>query len=843
MYLGFWSTHYSLLESLIKPLKSHNGSKTPDQLLMKPFRKHNSFLVISSVVSNFTTNRSIHVDSQIIKTGFSLQTYNFNHQIAVLLSNGHLSKARKLFKEMPSKNIFTCNRIISGYVKAGNVKEARKIFNQTINRNEVTWTIMIGAYSQSNQTCESLELFNQMRQSGVMVDHVSITSLLGSCQDISASNWIVQVHGQIVKLGFGSNSVVNNTLVDSYCKCRRLSSARKYFYEMPERDGVTYNAIVMGFSKEGFYQESIDLFTEMRRVDLRLSQFTFSGMLTAATGLGDLTLGRQVHSLVIRTNFSWNVFVTNSLMDFYSKCDLINEARTIFDQTEERDNISYNVMVSGYCWTGQREEIIKLIREMAIAGFERKNFPFPSLSSFAAFVPDPEMGKQIHAQVIVTGAVLDDIVANSLIDMYAKCGVMDKAEFIFANKKQHSTVSWTAMISGHTENGQYEEALNQFRNMIQAGLNPDRATFASVIRASAALALLGLGKHLHSFVIKSGNMSSVFSGCALMDMYAKCGCLEETFKAFEEMPEKNIVSWNAMLAALANNGEGKKAIQLLDEMVRLGFKPDWVTFLSVISACSHSGLVDEGLQCFESMEKLYMVQPKRVHYSCVIDLLGRVGRFDEVEKLISRMPVEPDQMIWSSILNSSRIHKNHELAKRAAEKLFDIGHDEATPYIILSQMYSKMGNWEEAAKLKKMMRERGIRKEPGYSWVEVKNHAYKFSANNDISADIRDTLQKLSKDIEKAGYRPDTSCTHQNVEEGTKAESLMYHSERLAIAFALTHSPAGTPIRVMKNLRACADCHEAIKVMSKVVGREITVRDSRRFHHFRDGVCSCRDYW
>lgn len=810
---------------------------------MIPLKKPNSFPAISSLASNFTTKRSIHVDSQMIKTAFNPQTDNFKHQIAALLSNGHLSHARKLFDEMPNKNIFTCNRIISGYAKTGDVEEARKIFDRTVNRNEVTWTIMIGAYSQSNQARESFELFNRMRQSGIMPDHVSITSVLSSCQDFNTSNWVVQVHGKIVKSGFGLNSVVNNTLVDSYCKCRRLSSARKYFDEMPERDGVTYNAMVMGFSKEGFYQESIDLFTEMRSQGLRLSQFTFSGMLTAAAGLGDLILGRQVHNLVIRTNFVWNVFVTNSLMDFYSKCDLISEARTIFDQMEERDNISYNVMVSGYCWTGQREEIVELFREMAMAGYERKNFPFPSLSSFAASVPDPEMGKQIHAQVIVTGAVLDDIVANSLIDMYAKCGVMDKAEFIFANKKQHSTVSWTAMISGHIENGQYEEALKQFRNMIKDGLSPDRATFASVIKASAALASLGLGKHLHSYVLKSGNMSNVFSGCTLLDMYAKCGCLEETFKTFEEMPKKNVVSWNAMFAALANNGEGKKAIQMLDEMVRLGFKPDWVTFLSVISACSHSGLVDDGLQCFESMEKLYMVQPKRVHYSCVVDLLGRVGRFEEVEKLISRMPFEPDQMIWSSILNSSRIHNNQELAKRAAQKLFDMGHDEATPYVIMSQMYSKEGKWEEAAKLKKMMRERGIRKEPGYSWVEIKNQVYTFSANNEISADIRDTLQKLSEDIEKAGYMPDSSCTHQNVDEGTKTESLMYHSERLAIAFALIHTPAGTPIRVMKNLRACTDCHVAIKVMSMVVGREITVRDSRRFHHFRDGVCSCGDYW
>ncbi|ONK58617.1 uncharacterized protein A4U43_C09F14900 [Asparagus officinalis] len=809
---------------------------------MRPF-KPTAFPAISSLTSNPTIKRSIHVDAQMIKTGFNPQTYDSNLQISSLINSGGISKARELFDKMPHKNTFTCNRIISGYAKSGDIEEARLIFDRTFDRNEVTWTIMVGAYSQSNQTLESFNLFNQMRRSGIMADHVAIAAILGSCQDFNASNWVVQVHGQIVKFGFQSNLVVNNTLVDSYCKCKRLSSAQKHFDEMPERDGVSYNAMVMGFSKEGFYQESIDLFTEMRNLGLKLSQFTFSGILTAASGLGDLSLGRQVHSLVIRTNFLWNVFVTNSLLDFYSKCDLINEARTIFDRMEERDNVSYNVMISGYCWSEQREEIVKLFKEMAMTGFERKHFPFPSLLSFAASVQDLEMGKQIHAQVIVTGAVLDEIVANSLIDMYAKCGVMEKAEFIFANRKDQSTISWTAMISGHTENGQYEEALGLFCKMRRVGLSPDRATFASVIKASAGMGSLGLGQELHSYVIKSGNMSSVFSGCTILDMYAKCGCLNESFKIFGEMPERNIVSWNAVMAALAHNGEGKKAVEMLDEMVKLGFMPDWVTILSVMSACSHSGLVDKGMKIFESMGKLYMVNPRRVHYSCAIDLLGRVGRFNEVEDLINRMPFEPDEIIWNSIINSSRIHGNQKLAILASERLFDMGLKEATPYIILSNMYSKAGKWDEAAKVKKLMRARGVRKEPGYSWVEIKNQTYTFSSNDYIKDDTKDMLVKLRYKMEEAGYNRDTSCTLQNVDEGTKAESLMHHSERLAIAFALVHGPPGAPIRVMKNLRACADCHEAIKVMSKVIEREITVRDSSRFHRFRDGVCSCGDYW
>ncbi|KAK8941781.1 putative pentatricopeptide repeat-containing protein [Platanthera guangdongensis] len=427
--------------------------------------------------------------------------------------------------------------------------------------------------------------------------------------------------------------------------------------------------------------------------------------------------------------------------------------------------------------------------------------------------------------------------------MYFKCGELEAAKSIFSVKSEKNTVSWTAIISGYIQNGLDEEALRYFSDMRMAGVSPDRATFSSVLSASSSLALLGLGKQLHSSSFRLGISSNVFVGSALLDMYAKCGCLEDIRRAFEEIPAPNIVSWNALVTAYGQNGRAKDAMKVFDEMISRGMQPDSVTFLGILSACSHAGLVEEGMEYFDAME-----EPRKEHYACVVDLLGRVGRLDEVERLLMKMSFDPDEIIWNSVLNSCRKHgKDDDLARRAAQKLFAMDLGDAAPYVIMSNIHSRAGRWEEAAGMKKMMRDRGMRKETGCSWVEVKEKIYVFSSDDETNpriGEIRMKLEELGAEMEKAGYHPDTSYALRNVDDnGMKAEALKRHSERLAIGFALISTPAGSRIRVMKNLRACGDCHEAIKLISKIVGREITVRDTSRFHHFKDGICSCGDFW
>ncbi|KAG8489689.1 hypothetical protein CXB51_017711 [Gossypium anomalum] len=383
--------------------------------------------------------------------------------------------------------------------------------------------------------------------------------------------------------------------------------------------------------------------------------------------------------------------------------------------------------------------------------------------------------------------------------------------------------------------------------MHKASVRADQATFASILKASANLASLSLGKQIHSFVIRSGYMSNVFSGSALLDMYAKCGSIKDSIQLFQDMSERNIVSWNALISAHAQNGDAKATLDSFEKMVQSGFQPDSVSFLSVLSACSHCGLVQEGLRYFRTMTKIHNLVPKKEHYASMVDMLCRSGRFNEAEKLMDEMPFDPDEIMWSSVLNSCRIHKNQELARKAADQLFrmEVLRD-AAAYVSMSNIYAAAGQWDNVGKVKKAMRERGIRKVPAYSWVEIRHKLHVFSANDMLHPqmeEIRKKIEMLSKQMEKEGYKPDTSCALHDVDENIKIESLKYHSERLAIAFALISTPKGSPILVIKNLRACSDCHAAIKVISKIVRREITVRDSSRFHHFKDGICSCGDYW
>ncbi|KAM0890245.1 hypothetical protein ACQ4PT_027161 [Festuca glaucescens] len=554
----------------------------------------------------------------MVKTGFDPATYRLNLHLHSLISSGRLAQARALFDRMAPhrSNAFSLNRMLSGYARFGQIAAAHSLFlsSPLRLRDAVTWTVMMGALAAApGRTTDAVSLFRDMLREGVAPDRVAVSTVLNVP---ATSGTTASLHPFAVKLGLlRSSVVVCNTLLDAYCKHGLLSAGRRVFQETSHMDAITYNAIIMGCSKEGLHGEVLDLFADMRRAGLGATQFTFSRVLTVATGIGDLRLGRQVHALVARSISACNVFVNNSLLDLYSKCDCLGEMEKLFDEMPERDNVSYNVMIAGYAWSRCAGTVLRLFREMQLLGFDRQDLPYATLLSVAGSLPHVGIGKQIHAQLVILGLSSEDLVGNALIDMYSKCGMLDAANANFANKKDKTGVSWTAMITGHAQNGQQEEALQLFCDMRRVGLSPDRATFSIIIKASSSLAMIGLGRQLHSYLIRSGHISSVFSGSALLDMYAKCGCLDEALQTFDEMPERNSIPWNAVISAYAHYGQAKNAIKMFEGMLRYGFKPDSVTFLSVLSACSHNGLAEECMKYFELMEHEYGMSPWKEHYS------------------------------------------------------------------------------------------------------------------------------------------------------------------------------------------------------------------------------------
>ncbi|XP_031379999.1 putative pentatricopeptide repeat-containing protein At2g01510 [Punica granatum] len=786
------------------------------------------------------------VDARIIKTGFDPRTCSSNFRISNMLARGDLTGARQVFDGMRNKNTVSINVMISGYAKAGDLASARALFDSMDERTAVTWTIMIGGYSHHDRADEAFELFTEMLRSGMGPDYVTFATLLSGFNSAGAACHLVQVHGLVVKLGFGSVQIVGNSLLDTYCKVGHVDLARQLFKEMPGRDAVSFNALITGYSNEGLFKEAIRLFMKLLKSGCRPSEFTFASVLAAGSGLGELAFGQHIHGIVIKMNFLQNVFLGNALLDFYSKHDQIRDARKLFEEMPEIDDVSYNILIAGYAWVGEVRACKEIFRGLQSTRYGGRHFPFAPLLSLAANTCDLEMGRQIHSQTIVTTADSELQVENALIDMYAKCGKFNEAEILFTNLPYKNSVPWTALISAYVQNGLHEEALKLFVKMNRDDVGPDQATFASVLKACASLASALLGNQLHSCLVKSGFLSNVYAGSALLDVYAKCGLMKEAIKTFDQMPTRNIISWNAMLTAYAH-GDGKATISAFEEMVQLGYVPDSISFLNVLSACSHSGLVEEGLKYFDMMNRDYKHIVKREHYACALDVLFRAGRFDEAEELMSQMPYDPDEITWVLVLNSCRIYKNEKLALKAEAALFKMeGLRDAGPHVNLSNIYAAAGRWDDVARVKKAQRERGIKKILACSWVEVKHRTHVFAANDNNHPEIwqiRRKLDELGEKMEQEGYKPDPSCTLHNVDEEIRIASLKYHSERLAIAYALISTPEGSPIVVVKNLRTCTDCHAAIKVMSKVVAREITVRDTSRFHHFSHGVCSCMDYW
>lgn len=355
-----------------------------------------------------------------------------------------------------------------------------------------------------------------------------------------------------------------------------------------------------------------------------------------------------------------------------------------------------------------------------------------------------------------------------------------------------------------------------------------------------------LGKQVHGHMIRIGFDLLSFAASALVHMYSKCGNIEIADRVFKRIPQPDLVSWTSLINGYAQNGQPHKALQLFDLLLKSGNQPDHVTFVGVLSACTHAGLVDRGLEYFHSIKEKHGLTYTADHYACVIDLLGRSGRFREAEDIIDNMPVKPDKYLWASLLGGCRIHGNVELAIRAAEALFQLEPENPVTYVTLANIYATAGKWHEVARIRKVMDSRGVIKKPGLSWTEIKRKVHTFlvgDTSHPNSREIYDKLAELLKKMKEEGYVPETDYVLHDVEEEQKEQNLSYHSEKLAVAFGIISTPPGTSIKVFKNLRTCVDCHTSFKLISKIVEREIIVRDSSRFHCFKEGSCSCKDYW
>ncbi|PAN09227.1 hypothetical protein PAHAL_2G006100 [Panicum hallii] len=436
---------------------------------------------------------------------------------------------------------------------------------------------------------------------------------------------------------------------------------------------------------------------------------------------------------------------------------------------------------------------------------------------------------------------------TAMLTCYAKMGALDDARSLFDGLPKKDFICWNAMIDGYTQHGRPNEALRLFRRMLRSGVEPDEVSVVLALSAVAQLGTTESGKWLHSFVKNSPRVRlNARVGTALIDMYYKCGSLEDAIAVFDGLHDKDIVVWNAMINGYAMHGHSRKAIEMFNQLRAQGLWPTDITFIGVLNACSHSGLVDEGCKFFKSMEQEYGIEPKIEHYGCMVDLLGRAGLIEEAFDLVRSMKIKPDAVMWVSLLAACRLHKNMALGQRIADYLVANGLANSGMYILLSNIYAAVGNWQEVGRVRSMMKASGIQKEPGCSAIEIGRQVIEFVAGDTShprTDEIYAKLEEVNVLVKEQGHVPQTELVLHDLDEATKEKALAVHSEKLAVAFGLISTPPGAAIKIVKNLRACADCHAVLKLVSKITGRKIVFRDRNRFHHFVDGACSCGDYW
>ncbi|XP_027356295.1 pentatricopeptide repeat-containing protein At1g34160 [Abrus precatorius] len=453
---------------------------------------------------------------------------------------------------------------------------------------------------------------------------------------------------------------------------------------------------------------------------------------------------------------------------------------------------------------------------------------------------------QIHSQILRFGFEADVLLLTTLLDVYAKTGYLDAAQKVFDNMRNRDIASWNAMISGLAQGSRPNEAIALFNRMKEEGWRPNEVTVLGALSACSQLGALKQGEIIHGYVVDEKLDTNVIVCNSVIDMYGKCGFVDKAYLAFANMScKKSPITWNIMIMAFAMNGDGYKALELLDQMVLDGVHPDAVSYLSALCACNHAGLVEEGVRLFDIM-KGSGVKPNVKHYGSVVDLLGRAGRLTEAYDIVNSMPVVPDVVLWQSLLGASKTYGNVEMAEMASRKLVEMGSNNCGDFVLLSNVYAAQQRWHDVGRVREAMKNRDVRKVPGFSYTEIDCRIHKFvngDQSHPNSKEIYAKLDEIKFRIKAYGYTAETNLVLHDIGEEDKENALNYHSEKLAVAYGLISTSDGTPIQVIKNLRICVDCHAVIKIISNIYMREIIVRDRARFHRFKDGVCSCRDYW
>ncbi|VVB14813.1 unnamed protein product [Arabis nemorensis] len=813
-----------------------------------------------------------------------------------------ISQVKLIHGKLLSFGILTLNRtshLISTYISLGCSSAAVSLLRSFPPSDDGVyhWNSLIRFYGDNGRVSEVVSVFRLMHSLSWTPDNYTFPFVFKACGETSSLSSGASAQSLSRVTGFNSNVFVGNALVSMYARCGLLGDARKVFDEMSVEgvwDVVSWNTIIESYAKLGRPKMALELFSRMtNEFGFKPDDITLVNVIPPCASLGAHSLGKQLHGFAITSEMIQNMYVGNCLVDLYAKCGMMDEANTVFSYMSVKDVVSWNAMVAGYSQIGRFDDAVKLFEKMpkekikmdvvtwsaAISGYAQRGLGYEALGVFrqmlssgikpnevtlisvlsgCASVGALMHGKEIHCYAIKHPIDLrknvhgdDNMVINQLIDMYSKCKKVDIARAMFESlsPKERDVVTWTVMIGGYSQHGDSNKALELFSEMFTQDYRtrPNAFTISCALVACASLAALRIGKQIHAYVLRNQqNSVPLFVSNCLIDMYAKCGDIGDGRLVFDNMTERNEVTWTSLMTGYGMHGYGEEALGIFDEMWKMGFELDGVTLLVVLYACSHSGMIDQGMEYFNRMKTDFGISPGPEHYACMVDLLGRAGRLNAALSLIEEMRMEPPPVVWVALLSCCRIHGKVELGEYAAKKITELASNNDGSYTLLSNLYANARRWKDVARIRSLMKHKGIKKRPGCSWVEGIKGTTTFFVGDKTHPRFKEIYQVLSDHIQRIkdiGYVPETDFALHDVDDEEKGDLLFEHSEKLALAFGILTTPEGAAIRITKNLRVCGDCHTAFTYMSRIIDHEIILRDSSRFHHFKSGICSCKGYW
>ncbi|KAG8386635.1 hypothetical protein BUALT_Bualt03G0169000 [Buddleja alternifolia] len=582
-----------------------------------------------------------------------------------------------------------------------------------------SWKRLVESLCHSRKLGEAMRLV--LSHTFEAHDYSVYSSILQLCSDLKSIKSGQLIHSRLITVGFPTNTSLNTRLILFYAKIGDMENARKVFDQIPERSVVTWTATVSGYSQSGDSEEALRVFSAMHGEGVRANQFTYGCALSACTRLLCLDLGKQIQGCVQKGRFVDNMFVQSALVDFHSKCGKMEDARSVFESMTTRDLVSWNAMIGGYATRELSDNATSVFSSMLREGVLPDSFSFRSLLRASAGSNELRKVDMIHGYIIKFGFGFHKFSSGSLVDAYVKCGSMVSANQVYNNMQNKDIVSCTALITGYACEGKnWTPALQLFKDA-QGEMAIDGMLLCSMFNICAKTSSLSLGRQLHANALKY-EKHDVAMGNAIIDMYAKSGEIEDAKCVFDEMEEKNIISWTTMITGCGKHGYGHEAVALYKKMENEGFEPNDVTFLSLLFACSHNGLTTQGLECFSNMISKHNILPRAEHYSCLVDILARAGRLEEAYVLVCQMSTDPDASILGAILGACSTHDNMRLGQIVARRLIDLEPENPTNYVVLSAMYAAAGLWTSARETRMLLEEKTNSKYPGYSLCQSRNN-------------------------------------------------------------------------------------------------------------------------